>query len=222
MAESLWRRPVTNQDHATLETIRQDFIDQGTELKGLIRSLTDTEVYQAGSTHSEQDPSAQTREATRRMMSPDQLMVTLRSLTGFDWTTDGYEQLANDTVGYRVLGGGADGRTVVTAQNSPGLTWLLVFKRAAQGAASRAVQRDLEEGQMLLFNHVDLDSQPGDESFDAELRQLHWRLLSLQLDATRQAELETLWREVAALEDSASAWRSVLTVLFRDPYFLTY
>lgn len=222
MAESLWHRPVHNQDHATLDAIREDFIDQGTLLKDLIRSLTDTDVYQAGRTHAEQDPSAQDRENTRRMMSPDQLMVTLRSLTGFDWTTGGYEQLANDTVGYRVLGGGADGRTVVTAQTSPSLTWLLVFKRAAQGAASRAVQRDLEEGQMRLFTYVDLDSQPGEEAFSAELAQLHWRLLSQELEATRQSELEALWREVASLEGPASAWRSVLTVLFRDPYFLTY
>lgn len=213
MAESLWRRPTTISDMTQLEDIRTDFIASDLRMKHLIRRLTDTEAYQAGRSDS---------ETIRRLMSPAQLATALTELTGFEWTMSGYDQLDNDTVGYRVLGGGTDGRSVVRAQTEPGLTWLLVFKRAAQGAASRAVALDLFGTDRKLFSHVDLSHRPGDDAFTAELHALHWRLLATELDPDRQAELEELWSAVEVLEQGGRAWQTVLTVLMRDPAFVTY
>ncbi len=216
MAESLWQRPIELDDMALLDDIRRDFIEDGTRMKDLIRALTDTPAYQAGRLNSDAE------ENTRRLMSTSQLQTALDDLTGFQWTSQGYDQLANDTLGYRVLGGGTDGVTVVNKQRTPGLTWLLVFKRAAQGAASRAVTEDLEGQKRQLFRHVDLQTRPLDEAFTKELQSLHWQLLGMPLQQSTQAELEQLWSDVEAQEGAASAWQAVLTVLFRDPYFLSY
>jgi hypothetical protein len=111
---------------------------------------------------------------------------------------------------------------VVRPQTEPGLTWLLVFKRAAQAAASHAVARDLLGADRKLFGHVDLSHRPGDDAFTEELHALHWRLLATELDPLGQAELEVLWHAVEVEEDAASAWRTVLTVLLRDPGFVSY
>jgi hypothetical protein len=213
MAESLWRRPTTISDMELLDDIRTDFVASDLRMKQLIRRLTDTQTYQAGRSGS---------ETVRRMMSPAQLATTMTELTGFEWTMSGYDQLDNDTLGYRVLGGGTDGKNVVRPQNQPGLTWLLVFKRAAQAASSHAVARDLVGADRKLFEHVDLSHRPGDDAFTEELHGLHWRLLATKLDPDRQAELEVLWDAVEVQEDAASAWRTVLTVLLRDPGFVTY
>ncbi len=222
MAESLWRRPVGIEDMPVLDEIREQFLSEGILMKGLIRNLTDTEVYQEGRVNAELDPVMADDEPTRRMMSPDQLATSLEALTGFRWTSEGFDQLGNDSVGYRVLGGGTDGVTVVQPQTTPGLTWLLVFKRAAQGAASLAVSRDLEGSGRQLFQHVDLCHRPDDAEFTLELQALHWRLLAIELDPDRQRELQTLWIAVEAEDGPADAWKNVLTVLLRDPYFLTY
>ena len=77
------------------------------------------------------------------MLRPDQLSRVLEGLTGFQWTWKGYEQLDNDTLGFRIMAGGVDGTEVTEPQHAPSLTSLLVLQRLAEAAASAAVDAEL-------------------------------------------------------------------------------
>ena len=131
----------------------------------------------------------------------------------------------NDDRGYRVLAGGVDGLLLTEPQASPGLPWSLVVQRTAQAIADLAVRYELEEGlPPVVFAGLDPDARPGDAAFDAGLDRQWWRMTATELgDADRQA-LAELWQSVytSAGDDPAQAWRSVLSVILRDPLFVTY
>ena len=222
MASLLWRRTVELDDAAELERLRQDFLRSELAMRPLLAELTETEAYQAGSFGADADEAQRARERVRRQLTPDQLSSLLADLTGFVWRHEGFEMLANDTYGYRVLGGGVDGRMVSTSQQDPGLTWMLVVKRAAQAAASAAVERDLVEGQGLLISGVSLDDRPGDDAFEAALEDLHWRMYAVRADAEWQSDIGALWDAVEADDGAEAAWRTTLTVMLRDPLLVSY
>ena len=92
----------------------------------------------------------------------------------------------------------------------------------AQAAAAAAVQRDLVEGQGLLITRAALDDRPGDDAFEDALDALHWRLYAVRSDADWRAELGGLWTAVEAEDGAEAAWRTVLTVMLRDPLFVSY
>lgn len=105
-----------------------------------------------------------------------------------------------------------DGYAVTQAQTRPGLTWALVAERSAQTAASSAVQGGGELGQGLQSA----------ESTRGWIAGLIW-----QLNAERpsEAELDALEQAFDALSESegqAAAQELVLSVLLRDPRFLSY
>lgn len=222
MAALLWRRPVRIDDHGRITALQQAFEDEEMRLKALLRAITDDPVYRAGQVL---DPDLADQERTRRLLTPDQLASAVQDATGLAWTQDGCDQLANDDVGYRTLAGGVDGLTVVEAQAEAGLTWALVVKRLAQAAAQAAVQRDLVDGQAgegSLFTARALDLRPGDADFDAELALLRWRLLATR-DVDADAALADLWQDAFdQAGDAATAWTVVLSVLLRDPDFVSH
>ena len=222
MATLLWRRAVELDDAAELERLRQDFLRADLAMRPLLAELTETEAYQAGSFGTDADDAQRDRERVRRQLTPDQLASVLADLTGFVWQHAGFEMMANDTYGYRVLGGGVDGRMVSTPQQQPGLTWMLVVKRIAQAAAAAAVQRDLVEGQGRLIAGIDLDDRPGDDAFEDALDSLHWRLYAVRADADWRAEIGALWEAVEAEDGAEAAWRTALTVMLRDPLLVSY
>lgn len=222
MATLLWRRVVNLDDTPELERLRQDFLRADLAVRPLLAELTETAVYQAGGFGIDADDEQRARERVRRQLTPDQLASVLADLTGFVWRYEGFEMMANDTYGYRVLGGGVDGRMVGTPQQEPGLTWLLVVKRIAQAAAAAAVQRDLVEGQGLLIAGVSLDGRPGDDAFEDALDDLHWRLYAVRAEADWRAEIGVLWAAVEAEDGAEAAWRTALTVMLRDPLLVSY
>ena len=224
MAGLLWRRDVSLDDFAQVERLRRDFINEGSELKPLIRSITDTMEYRVGALGQEAPIELEETVLTRRMMVTDQLASALYGVTGFSWTYEGFSQLDNDTLGYRVMGGAVDGDQVSSPQRDPGLTWALVVKRAAQAAAAYVVSRDLSSDteNPKLLKDVDTDTRPSDPRFEAQLISLHWRLLAIEPDADRMAALTDLWREAYRASDSVSAWTVVVSSMLRDPEFVTY
>ena len=221
-AKLMWRRAVVRSDQVELEALRQGFLTDDMRMKPLLAALTDTEIYQAGNFGAGADDAIQRQERVRRQLTPDQLASSLKDLTGFSWERFGFEQLANDTWGYRVLGGGVDGRMVSVPQQSPGLTWMLVVKRMAQGAADVAVERDLVAGESVFIQGVGLDHRPGDVEFTDALDALHWRLYAVRAEAQWRDEIGTLWSAVEVEEGATAAWKTTLTVMFRDPLFVTY
>ena len=95
--------------------------------------------------------------------------------------------------------------------------------RAAEGAADHVVRTELEEdGERRLFEDVTLTDRPGDEAFDAALRGLHRKLFSTEADAQWLSDVSDLWQTVASESSAENAWRAVVTVMLRDPAFLSY
>lgn len=220
-ATLLWRRPVALGDFSTVEDLRTTFVAADTRFLALVAAVLETPEYRAADPTPDADPDLAERARTTRMLAPDQLATSLEALTGFTWTSESCEQLDNDDQGYRVLAGGADGEDVTRPQQEPGLTWALVVERAAQGAAAHAVTRELVEGQEgPLFQGVTLDDKPGDAAWDAELEELHRRLFARAAPERLEAD-QALWDAVAAEHGPETAWIALVTLLLRDPEFVS-
>ncbi len=208
MAALYWRRGVTSGDFDRILGFEQAFTAGERRLSTLLEAVLADPVYQAGAPAAGQDASG---ERLARLMSPDVLDSALGAWAGFTWETEGFEQLRNDDLGYRVLAGGVDGALVTEAQTTPGLTWELTVRRVAQAAAAAALESGV----------VDATLTPDDSGFEAALTTVHRQLLAERPDATRLAELTALWQEVAALSDGPTAWAAVLEALLRDPLWVT-
>jgi len=220
MAASLWRREIQTTDFARIESLRDDFLAADARLRVLVSGVTDTPEYRAGALVDTSGIGED--EMTRRLLTPEQLDRAVEELTAFSWRYEGFDQLSNDEVGFRILLGGVDGTNTYAPQPDPGLTWAYATKRLAQAAADFAVQRELVlGGDRRLLTGVTAEHQPGDAAFDEELARLHWRLLGERADATWLDEVTTLWEQVAAEEGAVAAWTTVVTVLLRDPLFVS-
>ncbi len=223
MAELLWRRPVGNADFARIDQLRDAYLEGGERLKPLIAAVTDTPVYRAGGLNSRGTAEQEAQENTLRLMTAPLLASSVEDLTGFRWIEAGFDQLDNDSIGYRILGGGVDGSYVTRAQQNPGMTWALTVQRLAEGAAEHVVQQELERGQSRrLLSRVGLNSAPGSTEFEEELKALHWRLYAQPAPASWSTAIGALWSSVAQAEDETAAWVAVLSVLFRDPLYTAY
>ena len=158
------------------------------------------------------------------MLSPDQLAGVVSDLTGFVWTWEGFDQMDNDTYGYRVLAGGGDGSNVVRPQGAPMLTSILTARRLAQAAAHVAVEQELGSSatNSSLFERIDADTRPEDAAFTEQLAALHWRLFAQRPSAARLEADVALWSAVEALDGPEAAWAALLGALLQDPDLLTY
>ncbi|HNC95216.1 MAG TPA: hypothetical protein PKW90_03765 [Myxococcota bacterium] len=220
MAEGMLRRPVEDSDVAMLRDAREAVVDSGLQMKAALRVITDSPAYQAGKLGSGTGGESQ---STRRILVATQLRSILRELSGFVWQRGGAEQLDWDQTGFRVMGGSVDGDLLSAPQQTPGLTWALLTRRTAQMAARSVADQDLGGSSPRLLLGVDRSTRPGDPAFDAQLSQLYWRLLAQRADAPTREALSRLWSESYAVQNSTTdAWGAVLTVLLRDPEFLTY
>lgn len=218
MATLLWRREVQVSDFERIEALRDTFLEEGAAVRPLLAAITDDPVYRAGAMLDGSET-----EMTTRMVSPDLLRSALRETTGFVWKVNNCDQLQNDDYGYRVLVGGQDGFKVVRPQSDPGLTWALVLKRVAQGAAGDAVRRELVDGaERRLFLYVSLDTPSTDPLFEQELVDLHRRLFATRPSAERLAADTALWEALEAEYGAEVAWSGLVSSLLRDPAFVSY
>lgn len=224
MTQALWRRDVELSDFDRVESLRTEFLLEGGTLKPLLAAIVDTPEYKAGALAPSASAADLDRERTARMMTADQLASTVADLTGFVWTWDGFEQMANDDYGYRVLAGGVDGYNVSRPQVEPSLTWALTIKRLAEAGADYAVGQDLAEGasERRILQHVSLATVPGDAAFTTELEELHWRLYARRPEAERIAAAVALWEAVEAEDGARAAWSGLVSAMLRDPEFVGY
>ncbi|MFN7146886.1 MAG: hypothetical protein ACK4YP_24135, partial [Myxococcota bacterium] len=218
MAGMLWRRDPSVEEFSTLAALEQDFAAGEWRARPLLRAVTDTPQYRAGGLGEPAGEAEETRERTARLVSADVLATAVEDLTGFRWTWGGCDQLANDDYGYRVLVGGVDGEQVTKAQQEASLTWALVVERLAQGGALTAVQRELVDGGERRLFDVTLDVTPDDPAFTAQLDTLYLRLFARRPTEAERADDIALWQ---AAGDPAAGWTALLTVLLRDPEFVT-
>jgi hypothetical protein len=208
-AELLWGRTATAADTERLFRLTETFEANAQSYPGLLRTILLDEVYQAGGLVSEAAPDLLSREATLRPMGPAVLGSVLANLTGFSWTEGGFDQLANDTYGYRVMLGGVDGVAVTSPPRGPTLTTSLGHRRMAEGAAREAI----------AAGHLNGSLQLGDPGFAEQLNEWWWRTLATRPTEAEIAALEELFEVVAASEGTEEAWVAVLVALFQDPLF---
>ena len=97
--------------------------------------------------------------------------------------------------------------------------------RLAEAASTHAVDRDLalDLDERELFTLVALDGSDDDASVEAQLSDLHLRVLSRSPDEAELSDLVALHDVLVETEgDPGLAWAGVLSALLRDPEFLSY
>jgi hypothetical protein len=205
---------------AAIERHRLAFVDGDLTLRALFRSVLLSDEYRLGS-------SAE-GEARERMLSTDQLGSSIEDLTGFRFTSSGYDLLGSDAHGVRTLAGGVDGVFSLQPAAEPTATVLLVQERLAQAAAAYAVaQERLAPESADLFAEIDFGETPATDlaAMVGQVQRLHLRVLGRRVEADGEevAANLALWEELYALDANAEhAWAGVLTVLLRDPDFIFY
>ncbi len=208
--ELLLRRDPAYADQDALTRHRQAFIEGDLTLRSLFASIVEDPSYRA--THADDEGAA-----SLRWVTPDLLASQVEGLTGFRWTFTGDDMLATDTVGVRVLAGGADGTTVTEVSRSPNATAVLVQKRLAELAASHLAA----EGAVPWFGVVDPSVAPDAATVaDLVLATLGEPVAE---DSPAVRALLDLFAELEAAEESRqAAWTGVVYALLRDPDFVTY
>ncbi len=220
-AEILWRREVGLEDFDTISTLWERFDAAGRSPHALLRGILDTPAYRVGAVAGEVPPGEEAEWGTRRLLSASQLASVVEDLTGFLWTWEGYEQLDNDVIGFRVMAGGVDSETVTRPLQVPSVATLLVIRRLAEAGADTLVQRDLRGGAHELLT-VGSGDVPGSAAFEAQLVTLYMRIFAripTEEESTADGEF---WSAVAEESGGEEAWVALVATLLRDPEFWSY
>lgn len=221
--EAMLRRPAGVADTDALTAHREAFLAGDLRMKALIRSVLRDPRYRSADVSAADGAGG----VPTKLVTIDQLGSQVEALTGFSWTLNGTALLANDAVGLRTLGGGADGDTVVRTATQPNATMLLVQARLAEAAATHAAYRALEEGDRSLFTRMLPDEHANDNRGAAVAMLQEWTLRILGREVAPDGEeitaLMGLYDELYAAEpDPTLAWVGVLVALLRDPDLLLY
>lgn len=218
-AEILWRRPIQEEDFNEISDMTSQWSEQGHKSHYLIKLLTDSMNYQIDQTKDTSD-----LESMNRMLHSEQLASLYQGLTGFRWVDTGTEILKDDEDGYRVLGGGIDGRMVQQVQTKPTITWVLLTQRTAEAVAQWVVDNDLNhpDNQPILLTAITQNFNDIDDNFATQIDQLFLQLFARHTTQQETEELAQLWQEIAEDSNPQEGWVAVLTFLFRHPDFLFY
>ena len=212
--EGLWQRKSSFNDWASLLRLREAYDDGDQRIRPLVRAILDTEDYRAGE-------ATDASHNTARLVMPDQWGSLIEDLTGFRWEWNGFDQLDNDTYGYRVMAGGVDGLQVTRAGTEPTVTGALVIQRLSEAAAGQWVANALGQGSGVLGD-LDTAMEPGDPAWDAARDALFWRILARRPDAEDRAALDALWTAVADDQSPTEAWVVLVSALLRHPESVHY
>ena len=208
---SLLQRDLTMHDTTAVTVHRQAFLDGGTKLRSLWRSIATSDEYREIA----EDPA----DARPKLLNPDQFVSALDDITGWRFTTDGADAFDDDRYGLRSMTGG--GRAVFGAGKvlEPTPAMVLAQARLAEAAAAYVAAADhADPGR--LFTAEDFETDTPDEE---RIVALYRRALSRRPSDDEVAELVSLWQELRDTEGSTeSAWAGVLTAILRQPDFLVY
>ncbi len=158
-----------------------------------------------------------------RLLTAEALRTVTEDLTGFVWTYLGLEAMRSSDRGVRTLAGGTDNVFVTRPISQPTLGWTLTIQRLAEQSARFAVTTELEEQRAgPLFAWVTLEDRPHDEAFELELESLRTRLHG-RVPSEELLELDrALWLDIEAAEGPAEAWSALVSLLLREPDFVSY
>jgi len=226
MTSALLQQSLDFSNSVDLLPHREAFLASGLKMKALISSIVQSEAYRAGKWND--GGSVQ----NKKLLSLDQLVSSVESLTGYRWTYGEYDMFDNDIVGLRSLAGGIDGRSAGQEARVPNATMILVQGLLAEQAAAYRIQQEMEQEQSErpFFSYVDLsqnlDADDATLSDAREQVQHLFRVILTQDVETDGVEVDALldlWRDIYSLtEDTVEAWTVVTTALLRDPNYLLY
>ena len=235
LASLLWKRDVSVEDFNTIEDLRLKFSEGDHRLSSLIKAITKGPQYQAGSLLDKATEEDAQRESTRKMLSAQQIASAVFNLTGFVWELDSIDMLEDDTEGFRTLLGGIDGITVTRILRSPNLSRQLALKRISQAAAGWVVSEDWslppDERRLLKPSSMLVDStQSWDnlENINPTEEPEYWlEPLALRLYGTPISEEQLdiyaqMWDQVYAEHGTQQAWKTLISIMLRDPGFWIY
>ena len=214
-------------DTASLTGYRETLLANDMKLKSLYRAIV------AGPEYRNADPSDPTA-APRKMAGPELMATQVEGLTGFRFTTEGYDMMTTDSYGLRILAGGVDGVAATRPATEPTTTMVLVQERLSQVAAWYVLEQDVAAqssgGTPGIFTKASLTADPSLDTAatDEQIRELNLRVLSRHVSDEELAEQRELLMGLYADEASAgegaagAAWAGLLSVLMRDPEFILY
>ena len=192
LTEALWHQPKQNINFSALHTFHDQFVQSQYRISSLLTAIV-------------LEPSF--HETSSRMLSAQQLALTIEDLTGFVWKENDILLLENDIVGYRKMLGGADGNEITHPATTPSISRQLTLKRFAQAAAQHwAEQNTLPE----RFTDDDL------------YQELFLRLYGHPPSEERMEIDQEMWTQIAQQSSPKQAWISLLSVWLRDPLFWSY
>lgn len=200
---------------------REDFIDGGLTLKALFASLS------RGTGYRTQD-SAVGGDTVVKRTSPEQYARSVEAISGYRWTASGgVDMMINDTIGVRVLAGGADGVIVTQPATDHAATSILVQERLAEVGAVTAVatEQEMSAGERTLLTLVEPDEVPDDATLRTQIQHLIWTLHGRRAadDDADLAALESRWTNLNAESgDPAESWALLISALLRHPDFVHY
>jgi len=221
-AELLWRRPTEMVDFPRLNDVRGAFESSGLRGTDLLMEIIRTPEYRAGSLSPEATAEDYEREKTARQLSPSQLASSIAELTGFEWTWQGYDQLDNDTIGYRILAGGVNGWSVTGISDSPGFSFSLVLRRLSEAAGSWVVSEGIGEDSAGLLSYVDGETDSASSEFTEQVVMLHRAFHGFTPDPELIELDRDLWNTINSQDGPSSAWAGLISALIRDPSFWSY
>jgi hypothetical protein len=223
--ETLLARTVTFDDTSSLSEHREAFVDSGSKLRSLYRSVMRSPEYR---TDGVDDP----RFTTLKAINVDLFASQVAELTGFTGVTpDGINLYRRSNGGLRTLLGGADGLFVTTPSKEPTVTQALTVEQLAMSAAATVVNSDFDiadPAARRLFKEIDftatISSNP--DALRAGLQALRLRVLGQRVELNSK-EIEDdllLFSELFAVDGTNTklAWGGVLAALLRDPAFMLY
>lgn len=216
-------RAPTRDDEGAMLKHREAFLQGGLTVRSLWRSVLRDPRYRAPLVT--EDP----LDSSLKMVTTDQLASQVEDVTGFHWTYAGYDMLGTDSVGVRMLAGGADGYSVTKVASSPNTTIVLVQQRLAEAAADHVVvaESGLMPAARGLFTEVDFSETPETNraAMVAQIQRLHLRVFGHRVaaDSEEVSANLALWSDIYSFDNNpVNAWRGVLIALLRDPDFLFY
>lgn len=221
--ELLLDRPVSLADFDALTAHRESFLAGGLALRSLLKSVVNDVRYRSVSGEG---------AVGLKIVSPQLLASQLEDLTGYRFYVEGDDMLALDQFGLRSLAGGEDGQSGAAPLRGPTPSMLLVQARLAEAAAFYVTNADASlnpvgESPRRLFTDITFTetTETGRPAMVKQLQTLHRRLFGTQVASDGQEVLAglELWSQLYAVSSSpVRAWAGVLSVLLRDPEFVTY
>jgi Protein of unknown function (DUF1585) len=226
--------PMAQLDPKLIASLQEGFVASGFDARALARSIILSDAFRVS--HAAEGGDAEATVGLLRM-SPRQLSRTLYELTGARWMTNQATKISNvplgpvdlldnDTLGYRVLGGGIDSYFVTAPQTTMGATSALVSRRAAVALAGAVVEYDrtAPTSARRLFLKADVTSSD-EAAVRAELVYLLARVNGELVEAAdpRVDDAYHLFQDLLAQHgDPARAWKFTLGGLFADSRAVYY